>query len=152
LFSLAVVLGHDLQFFSAAFFNLFSNWWCMDHHKRLSTAQQPKASTWRYSKRGGSFQGVLFLFLGCWFGRHTCCSTTTQGQLARPGVPLNALERLSPLCHYNLLQVWGESLVCDFLCARFLHISAIPMFELLGWCSVVARAQAFKKSCPVFYS
>jgi hypothetical protein len=26
LFSLAVVLGHDLQFFSAAFFNLFSNW------------------------------------------------------------------------------------------------------------------------------
>jgi hypothetical protein len=59
LFSLAFLLIHDLQILAMASSTYLGT------AKKLSTAQQPKASTWRYSKRGGAFQGVHFLFLGC---------------------------------------------------------------------------------------
>jgi hypothetical protein len=86
---------------------------------KKNTAQQPnKASTWRYNKRGGLFR---VCFSSSWVADLTntlLVALLPQGELARPGVPLNALKRLSPLHHYDLLQVWGESLVCNSLCAR----------------------------------
>jgi hypothetical protein len=63
-FSLAVVLVHDLQFFSSGFFDLFSYQQCVDHQKNKVLHSSQTRQAFGDTTREGGFSGCAFPVLG----------------------------------------------------------------------------------------